>query len=159
MVWGRQVIEKRIERKLRCELTEDELKIRAASLADTVRTMRETQRARKENAKQFGDLIAGIEERQRELSDAIETGIEERLVACVVRLHHPNVATKTIIRLDTGELLEECAMTAEECQTRMFPAMPAAMPELIENPTLAELEESHTDGTDAIARDEHEAAD
>jgi hypothetical protein len=144
------VIEKRIERKLRCELTESDLLTRAASLADNGMTIDETNAARSKSSKEFKDLLAGLEERRRELSLAIRTGFEERLVPCVVRFHHPVEATKTIIRLDTGELVEECAMSAEECQTRMF-AESAAAPVVIENPSPAELEEFATDGTNAIA--------
>jgi hypothetical protein len=121
-------------------------------------TIDETNAARSKSSKEFKDLLAGLEERRRELSLAIRTGFEERLVPCVVRFHHPVEATKTIIRLDTGELVEECPMTVEECQTRMFAETPAAAPEVIENPTSAELEEFATDGTDAIAGDA-EAAD
>lgn len=113
-------IEKRIERKLRCELTESELQTRSASLADTVTSIDDAQRARKEAAKQFKDLIGGLEERQRELSRAIRTGVEERVVPCVVRFHVPAEGTKQIVRLDTGEVAVEEAMSAEECQTKIF---------------------------------------
>jgi hypothetical protein len=140
-------IAKRIERKLVCELSEAELQLRSASLADTVTTIDQTKAARKEKAKEFGDLLAGLEDRQRELSRAIRTGIEERLVACAVNFHAPAEGVKTIIRLDTGELVGEEQMSSEECQTKIWHE-----PEVtIENPTPAQLEEFASDGRDAIA--------
>ena len=140
-------ITKRIERKLVCELSEGELQLRSASLADTVTTIDQTKTARKQKAKEFGDLLAGLEDRQRELSRAIRTGTEERLVACVVNFHTPIEATKTIVRLDTGEIVSEEPMSSEECQTKIWHE-----PEVtIENPTPAELEDFASDGTNAIA--------
>lgn len=167
---------KRIEKKLRCELTESEVLARGMYLADTCATMREHERAKKESAKQFADLIAGTEDRQRELSDAIANRYEYRLVTCAVTFHTPAEGMKQIVRLDTGELVEECRMTAEECQTRLFETPPGlgaevaviegleqpnctnvtAAPEVIENPSPAELEEFHATGTDAIAAPDDE---
>lgn len=72
--------------------------------------------------KDFKDLLVGHEERQRELSRAIRTGQEERLVACIVNFHSPVEATKQIVRLDTGEIVGDEPMSAEECQTKIWQA-------------------------------------
>ncbi len=67
----------------------------------------------------------------------IRTGREERLVPCAVNFHTPAEGLKSIVRLDTGELIEECAMSAEECQTKIWHE-----PEVtIEQPTQADVAE------------------
>jgi len=120
--------QKRIERKLICELSDSELQTRSASLADTVTTIDQVKAARTQAMKEFKDVIAGHEERQRELSRAIRTGQEERLVACVVNYHSPVEATKQIVRLDTGEIVCDEPMSPEECQTKIWQAPEATEP-------------------------------
>jgi hypothetical protein len=157
-------ITKRIERKLVCELSELELKMRSASLADTVRMITATNSARAAATKEFKERLDGLAERQLELADAIENGTEQRIVACVVNFHAPVEASKQIIRLDTGELVSEEPMSAEECQTKIWhepaeldQAAPADVAELAEQivdaglvePVLAVLREC-----DAESRDE-----
>jgi hypothetical protein len=89
-------------------------------LVETVNQKIETSAARSESMKEFKDRLTAIDERQRELSSVIGTGIESRLVMCVAQYHTPVESTKRIIRLDTGEIVKEEPMTAAECQLHLF---------------------------------------
>ncbi len=44
------------------------------------------------------------------------------MTPCTVFFHTPAEATKRIVRMDTGEVVREEAMTAAECQLNMFAA-------------------------------------
>ncbi len=114
------ILGKRIELELACTLGEDELQSRSLALVETVTAKDEVDAARKAVAKEFRDKLTGLDERQRLLSRVIRSGIEHRMVACLVKFHVPAEATKRIIRLDTGDVVREEAMTESECQLHMF---------------------------------------
>lgn len=111
---------KRIELQLPCTLTEHELSSRSMMLVESIGRVDEVNAARSEAMKSFKDTLTGLEERQRELAKAIRTGIEDRMVACLAQFHTPVEATKRILRLDTGEVVREEAMSSAECQLHMF---------------------------------------
>ena len=113
-------IGKRIELQLPCTLTEHELSSRSMMLVETITAVDETNAARSGAMKEYKDRLTALEERQRELARAIRTGIEDRMVACIAEYHTPVEATKRVIRLDTGEVVREEAMSAAECQLHMF---------------------------------------
>ena len=93
---------------------------RGLMLVETVTAKDETRAAQTESAKQFRELLTGLDQRQRDLSRVIRTRIEQRMIRCVVHFHTPAEATKRVIRIDTGEVVKEVAMSAEECQMHMF---------------------------------------
>lgn len=113
---------KRIELDLPCTLSEDELASRGMMLVDTVAQKDDTASAKRTVTKEFNDKLTALDERQRQLAYVIRTGIERRLVACEVLFHTPAEASKRIVRLDTGEMVKEEAMTPAECQTHIFAA-------------------------------------
>lgn len=113
---------KRIELDLPCMLSEDEVQSRSMMLVETVAQKDDVAAAKRTVTKEFNDKLTALDERQRQLAHVIRTGIETRLVACELLFHTPAEASKRTIRLDTGEVVREEAMTAAECQTHMFAA-------------------------------------
>jgi hypothetical protein len=113
---------KRIELELPCTLSEAELQSRSMMLVETVATKDDTAAQKRTVSKEFNDKLTALDERQRQLAHVMRTGIERRMVACEVFFHTPAEASKRIVRLDTGEVVKEEAMTAAECQTHMFAA-------------------------------------
>jgi hypothetical protein len=111
---------KRTEMELPCALSDEEMHSRSMMLVETVNQKIDTSAARTVAMKEFKDRLTAIEERQRELSNILSTGIEKRMVQCVAEFHSPVEATKRITRLDTGEVVKEEAMSAAECQLHMF---------------------------------------
>lgn len=111
---------KRVEMELPCLLTDEETHSRCMMLVETVTATAETNAARAASMKEFKDKITGLAERQRELSNVLNTGIESRMVACIAQFHTPAESTKRIIRTDTGEVVREESMTAAECQVNLF---------------------------------------
>lgn len=113
---------KRIELDLPCALNDNEIASRSMMLVETVARKDEVASAKRTVTKDFNDKLTALDERQRQLAHVIRTGIETRLVACELLFHTPAEASKRTIRLDTGEVVREEAMTAAECQTHMFAA-------------------------------------
>jgi hypothetical protein len=111
---------KRIELELYCNLTDDEVQSRGLMLVEAITERDQVDAARREAAKQYRDKLVGLDERQRKLGRVIRERAESRMVQCVVQFHTPVEATKRIVRLDTGEVVREEAMTQGECQLNMF---------------------------------------
>ncbi len=119
------VMGKRIELELPCTLSEEEMQSRSMMLVETVAHKDETARAKRDAAKEYGDQLVALDEKQRQLAGVLKTGIERRMVGCQVLFHTPAEATKRIVRMDTGEVVKEEAMTPAECQMHMFAAYSA----------------------------------
>ena len=60
------------------------------------------------------------------LSRDINGGWEMRYIECVCQFHTPTIATKRIVRQDTGEVVRECAMEKDELQENLFDGDSAA---------------------------------
>jgi hypothetical protein len=117
--------------ELPCTLSEEELSSRSSMLAETVTAKDDTNLARTSSMKGFKDRLTWLDERQRELATMLRSGIERRMVGCIVEFHAPVEASKRIIRVDTGEFVREEPMSAVECQAHLFapPAEYTAFPE------------------------------
>ena len=105
-------------RRLPVKLTDDELLARGRQLVENMRKTAVAEEAREaENKKRKGD-IALLEEATGLLSAIISTGTEEREVECEIRKDfiHGKVTT---VRMDTGEIIDERIMTADERQETM----------------------------------------
>ena len=111
---------KRVELELYCALTEDEVRSRTMMLVETVQSIDETKSAQTEAAKQFRERLTGLQEKQRDLSKVLRDGAEKRMVSCVVLFHVPVEGTKRMVRLDTGEIAREEAMSVAECQLNIW---------------------------------------
>jgi hypothetical protein len=117
-----QMQAKRIELELPCELTDEELHSRARMISETIGEIDALQGSRTEAMRQFKERLTGLVEMQRKLARIITTGIESRMVYCVVMFHAPCEGLKRIIRTDTGEAVREEPMTDQERQLNLFAA-------------------------------------
>jgi hypothetical protein len=113
-------IGKKTELELFCQLTEEERLSRALMLAETVHAIDETEAARTALGKEFREKITGLLEQQRKLSRILHDQAERRLVECRTFFHVPIQGSKRIVRMDTGEMVREEAMTAAELQLNIF---------------------------------------
>lgn len=111
-----------VERELPCALTDEEVLSRGRMLGETISKIDELQEARTSAMKRYRDQIEGLVEQQRKLAVIIRDRVETRLVRCGTLFHSPAEGMKRIIRMDTGEVVGECAMTDAEKQLNMFAA-------------------------------------
>jgi hypothetical protein len=88
----------------------------ATELARKTSEMSETEEAKKATVAQFGDRIASLRADTSSLARKFNSGYEYRNIECKVLYHKPSPAQKTIIRLDTGEVVKVQAMTFNELQ-------------------------------------------
>lgn len=111
---------KRVELELFCALTDEELRSRGMALVETVTAIDETNSARTQTMREFKERLMGLVEQQRKLSCVIRAQAEKRMVPCMMLFHVPSEGTKRIVRLDTGEVVREEAMTPGELQLNIF---------------------------------------
>lgn len=65
------------------------------------------------------NLAADQKQKESDVADAsrlVSNGYEYRDVACEVRYHDPENGKKTVIRLDTGEIVKTVFMSGDEMQ-------------------------------------------
>ena len=101
---------------LRCEYTDAELAFKRDELSTVIVRQSEVELRRSEVNRGFKEELDGLYSRASELAHQIKARGESHGVECVVEFHKPNVGEKTIIRLDTGELVRTEVMTEEERQ-------------------------------------------
>jgi hypothetical protein len=111
---------KTVELKLHCDLSEDELRARGQKLAEALREIRRVEDAKRDAMKDFKEQLEELHGETRETADAIRNKSEFRLVSCQVFFHAPVVGSKRTIRMDTGELVREEAMTLDEQQMNLY---------------------------------------
>lgn len=86
--------------------------------------------------KVVADFKAQIQAKQNIISDVsrrINNGYEWRMIECEVRYHDPEKGSKTLIRLDTGEVVRTTRMDSWETQEVLFDE------ELLEEPRPVDL--------------------
>jgi hypothetical protein len=101
---------------LRCEYTDAELAFKRDELSTVIVRQSEVELRKAEVNRDFKEELDGLYSRASELAHQIKARGESRSVACLVEFHKPNVGEKTIIRLDTGELVRVEVMTEDERQ-------------------------------------------
>lgn len=113
-------------REIGVPLTREEIQDHATKLADTVTEIRELEDAKKANADRYKALITDQEKIQNRVSALIRQGHDTKPVPCVWLfevagrndvgqfIRDPNY--KTIIRKDTGAVIEVKPITADERQ-------------------------------------------
>jgi uncharacterized coiled-coil DUF342 family protein len=111
---------KKIEttRELLCQLSDEELKAKGATLAEKIQEREEILLKKKEAN---SEIKAELDECAKviiECSNAINNGKEERVVDVEIELNVPNSGVKQITRKDTGEVWTE-DMTPEELQENL----------------------------------------
>jgi hypothetical protein len=113
-------VAKEIVLELWCDLTDDEVHERAQQLGASVAEYDQVDSDKKDAMKEYGDQLKEISGRMRRLSRIIRNRTEQRMVRCAVMFHTPTVATKRIVRLDTGEMFRDESMTMAEQQQHLF---------------------------------------
>ncbi len=101
---------------LRYDFTEQEFLEHARTLG---RMNQELAAAEERRKSVSADLAADVKRHQDEVSRQsrlVSNGYEYRDVECEVRYHSPEKAKKTIVRLDTGEVVKTAFMSGIEMQ-------------------------------------------
>lgn len=106
---------RKVTRNLVTVLNEDELRLKGHKLAELEQTMLAKEEEKKAMAKEYNDAINALKEAIYALSEQVMDGAEERSIDC---LEEKILASNMIrvTRLDTMEIIEERAMSAEERQ-------------------------------------------
>jgi len=104
-----------ITRFLPVPLTPEEFTEKAQELVRIDNEIDDLDAAQKSAAKYTKEKIGGLLSDKRELQEAIKTKQERRPVDCVFE---PDFTARVLrlVRLDTGEIVEERTMTADELQ-------------------------------------------
>lgn len=111
---------KQIEIHLACELSEEEIQLRAQELGVSVVDLDAVNDEKATVMKRFKERLEVIQHRMRRLSKVVQEKREYRMVPCVVAFHTPAQGIKRTVRQDTGEIVREEPMTEGERQDNLF---------------------------------------
>ena len=106
----------RIHRLLRCDFTVEEMNERRDELSAATIQIGTIEEQKASANRAFKEHLDGLYSQTSKLAHEIKNRNELRSTECIVELNKPHVGEKTIIRIDTGELVSIEAMTAEERQ-------------------------------------------
>lgn len=104
---------------LKCIFTEDEKKEMGSKLAQCFQECAEAEGRLKSVTTQIKSEIAFKEAEMASLAEKVRSGYEHRNVDCKKKLDY-RLGTVTIARLDTGEVIREKPMDAEERQMSLI---------------------------------------
>jgi len=107
---------KKINLALPCYYSADELSEKSNRLADVILAIGEIEIRKSNAAKAYKEELEGLYSESGKLSHQIKDRKELRAVDCVCEMNTPNVGEKTIIRMDTGEIVRVEPMTEDERQ-------------------------------------------
>lgn len=107
-------------RRLWYQFTEPEERAVGQELSGAIDRARDARERKRDLVKAMNEEITGIEEEITSLAVKLKAHGESRETECVVKFHTPNVAEKTIVRVDSGEIVAKEPMTPEECQEHLF---------------------------------------
>lgn len=102
-------------RELPCELTHAEFEAKAELLKDVCQSISAKKEERKALTKKLNDAIKAMEEEERQLCEDIDSRTEKRMVACHWVEDYDHNVTR-LVRQDTGETVDERALTADDLQ-------------------------------------------
>jgi hypothetical protein len=105
---------------LDCDLTEAEVNERAQLQASAMIEYDKVEQEKKDATKEFTDQMKELRMKMSALSEVINHKAERRPVVCHVRFHNPEPNMKRVIRVDTGELVRDEPMSAQERQQNLF---------------------------------------
>lgn len=108
--------EVKCEEFLKVSFTKEDLEKKGQDLARENGLVAEIELQKKSVLSQFKDRRAACDQKIAALSREISNGYEMRTVECVARYHTPKSNHKSIIRLDTNEVVRVDVMTASERQ-------------------------------------------
>lgn len=111
---------KEVTLDLMCELDDDELRERGATLSSTALQYDVVEDQKKSATKEFSDELKQLRGEMRKLSVIIRAKKETRPVLCMMDFHSPATGIKRITRMDTGEFVRDEPMSSQECQNNLF---------------------------------------
>ena len=111
---------------LMVDLTVDEVAMYGRQLAGVAESYDEVEERKADVAKDFKEQLQNLRGEIRRLARLVRTKKEKRTVSCGIAFHTPAVGAKTIVRIDTGEIVREEPMTEVEMQERLFEDPPQA---------------------------------
>jgi hypothetical protein len=114
-------MEKPITLTLWHDFTELELLAKGQELSARVHEFASTETDKKASADAFKTKLEVLDYEIQQLSREIRSKGAQVPTPCVVRFHEPKTGWKQTVRLDSGEIVREEAMTAEESQENLFP--------------------------------------
>jgi hypothetical protein len=112
------VIEESCKKYLIYKFTEDEIKELGKSLAKAFSDHSEAEGHLKSASTQIKAELSALEGNMTMMSEKIRSGYEHRNIDCRKEFDY-RLGTVTITRLDTGEVVEERPMDAEETQRKL----------------------------------------
>ncbi len=112
------VVEEPCKKYLKYTFTEDEIKELGRSLAKVFSDHSEAEGRLKSVSTQIKAEITSLEGIMTMVSEKIRSGYEHRNIDCKKEFDY-RLGSVTIIRLDTGEVVEERPMDAEETQKKL----------------------------------------
>lgn len=92
----------------------------AKELAYETRTLEETEDQKKSVVSDFTNTITGVKAKISGLANKVNNGYEFRNIDCEISFNNPEAGQKTIIRIDTGEIVKIEDMTQSERQENLF---------------------------------------
>lgn len=104
-----------------CHFSDEELELKGQELSAAVIKYDEIVDEKTAAMKQFKERIDQAGADVRKLSRKVRDRGEIRPIECGVAFHKPAKGQKTIVRLDSGEIVKECVMTDLELQQQLFP--------------------------------------
>lgn len=116
--------EKKITLDLWHQFTPEELEAKGQELAHANLRYDEVEGLKKAASDSFKEQLEALVSQIWLLSGQVRNRGLNRPVECVAQFHTPAVGRKRIVRLDTGELVREEAMTPSECQENLFSTEP-----------------------------------
>jgi len=105
-------------RKLRCQLTPDEIRVATQKLVETLDKAREVEADKKAVATEYKARLDRLDAEVNELVGTVRDGHETREVHCELRLDYDEM-TSTCVRMDTDEVVSERPMQEDEKQMTM----------------------------------------
>ncbi len=119
-----EAVEKNIEREkviqsLKCEFTSEELLDLADEMTQKMDTREKKQGEFDSIKKQYNGELSTLDEEVRVKQRLIRDKYEFRAIPCQIERDY-NTKTFTLIRLDSGEIVEQRKLRTSELQRRMF---------------------------------------
>jgi hypothetical protein len=107
------------ERYVRCLFSDAELLAISKTMSQHVSEREQAENDKKRMSKQFDAQIASADAQIASASEKVRTGYEYRNVPCSVQFDQPKRNWKSIIRDDTGEIVEVAEMNESERQEEL----------------------------------------
>jgi len=105
-------------RSLKCKFTQEELDIMKTDLAAITSELRSKEEEKRAVASQFKSEIDGLVARTNVLADKINNGYEFRPIECDIDKDMDS-KIMTVIRRDTGEVIEQRPLQDHELQSEL----------------------------------------